>query len=314
MTEFDLIRQYFDRGPPRHAELGIGDDGALLRDRAGMSRVIVTDMLVGGRHFLADVDPASLGHKALAVNLSDLAAMGARPQAFTLAIALPGVDADWLGAFCRGMFALADASGCELIGGDTTRGPLCLSITAIGEVPQGAALRRDHAQPGDDVWVSGALGGAAAALAALLESPGSLSAAARHRLDWPQPRLALGQALRHLASAAIDVSDGLLADLGHVAERSRIGIELRADLVPLDPALSALDPRQALGHALGGGDDYELAFTAPAENRLAIEALGRSLELALTRIGSAGGGRGVSVVDARGRPLADLARGFDHFG
>ncbi|MEZ5661650.1 MAG: thiamine-phosphate kinase [Burkholderiaceae bacterium] len=318
MGEFDIIGRYFDRGPARRVDLGVGDDCALLGASVSDQRAITTDMLVAGRHFFADVDPRSLGHKALAVNLSDLAAMGARPEAFTLAIALPAFEPQWLDAFAAGLFSLADAEGCELIGGDTTRGPLCISITAIGRLPAGSALRRDGDQPGDDVWVSGALGGAAAVVAM---RAGQLAGRdATHlpetlalRLDWPQPRLALGTELRHLASAAIDVSDGLLADLGHIADRSRLALQLQAERVPVDPSLSALGAARALDFALAGGDDYELAFAAPAENRLAIEALGARLGLPLSRIGVALAGEGVSVADAHGRPVAVTARGFDHF-
>ncbi|MEZ5653603.1 MAG: thiamine-phosphate kinase [Burkholderiaceae bacterium] len=316
LGEFELIGRFFDRGPARRAALGIGDDAALLPASADHERVVTTDMLVAGRHFFDDVEPASLGHKALAVNLSDLAAMGASPEAFTLAVALPGVDETWLAAFARGLFALADAHGCELVGGDTTRGPLCISITAIGRVPTGCALRRDGAQPGDDVWVSGALGAAAAAVllgdrvaSGGAPTPGALA----ERLDRPQPRLALGIELRHLASAAIDVSDGLLADLGHVAERSRLAMRIEAGAVPIDGALADWPDAEALRLALTGGDDYELAFTAPVENRHAIGALGSRLSLPLSRIGTVLPGDGVGVVDSHGLPLAPDRRGFDHF-
>ena len=311
--EFELIARYFDRGPTRRAVLGIGDDAALLAPLPGEERVVATDMLVAGRHFLADVDPETLGHKALAVNLSDLAAMGANPEAFTLAIALPEVDPDWLEAFSRGLFALADEADCELVGGDTTRGPLTLSITVIGRVPAGSALRRDSAQPGDDVWVSGELGAAAGVvkLRASGATPGDPMAS---RLDRPVPRIALGLALRHLARGVIDVSDGLLADLGHIGERSRVALAVNADRIPVDAALSSCLPDEALRLALTGGDDYELAFTAPPENRVAIEALSQRLGLPLTRIGLVEAGTGVRVEDTRGRPVAfGEAGGFDHF-
>ncbi|RYY92661.1 MAG: thiamine-phosphate kinase, partial [Comamonadaceae bacterium] len=218
MGEFDLIARYFDR-PVRRSPLGIGDDCALLQPAPGMQLAVTSDMLVEGRHFLSTVDPRKLGHKALAVNLSDLAASGARPLAFTLALALPSVDEAWLAGFAGGLLALADAHGCELVGGDTTRGPLCINITAFGEVAAGTALLRSGARAGDDLWVSGTLGDARLALEAFrgsLSLPQPVFDAARARLEQPQPRVALGQALVGIATSAIDISDGLLGDLGHV--------------------------------------------------------------------------------------------------
>ncbi len=316
LGEFELIRRFFDRGPSRRAELGIGDDCALLRPGSpDTTLVVTTDMLVGGRHFPENTDPESLGHKTLAVNLSDLASMGASPLAFTLALALPQADARWLEAFSAGLFAIADRFDCELIGGDTTRGPLNLCVTAIGELPVGTALRRDRAEPGDDLWVSGELGGAALALAALRgeagSPPGRTSLA---RLERPEPRVALGIALRHLARAAIDVSDGLLGDLGHVCERSRVGAEVDWPSVPVAPGLESLPMPRRLALALAGGDDYELLFSAAPENRGPIEALGRPAGVALTRIGRIVSGSEVRVLDARGAPLAVDARSYDHFG
>ncbi len=309
MGEFELIRRFFDRGPARRCALGIGDDCAVLHPPApGTTLAVSTDMLVSGRHFLPEVDPAALGHKALAVNLSDLAAMGARPLAFTLALALPQADEAWLQRFAAGLFALADRHDCELAGGDTTRGPLNVCVTVLGELPVGAALRRDRAEPGDDLWVSGELGGAALAV-----SQPDADADARMRLDRPEPRVALGLALRHLARAAIDLSDGLIGDLGHVCERSRVGAEVLWPAVPLAPALSALPPGQQPGLALAGGDDYELLFTAAPENRSSIEALAAPLGLRLSRIGAIVAGAGVRVVDARGRPVPIDRRSHDHF-
>ena len=315
LGEFELIHRFFDRGPARRAELGVGDDCALLRPRgADTTLAVTTDMLVGGRHFLDGTDPQALGHKALAVNLSDLASMGANPIAFTLALALPAVDEGWLGAFSRGLFALADRFDCELIGGDTTRGPLNLCITAIGELPAGSALRRDRAEPGDDLWVSGQLGGAALALATL-RAPGAplTGSPALARLERPEPRVALGIALRHLARAAIDVSDGLLGDLGHICERSRVGAEVDWDAVPLAAGLESVAASRRPALALAGGDDYELLFTAAPENRASIEALGRAPQLPLTRIGRIVAGGGVRVLDARGVAMALDARSYDHF-
>lgn len=313
--EFELIRRFFDRGPARRVELGIGDDCALIAPRAGHVLAVSTDMLVCGRHFLADVDPRQLGHKTLAVNLSDLAAMGAEPLAFTLAIALPRVDVKWLEGFSAGLFAIADRHRCELVGGDTTAGPLNLSITVFGELPAGVALRRDRAEPGDDLWVSGEIGGAACALRRRLAgqplAPGHPSAV---RLHSPEPRVALGVALRHLARAAIDLSDGLIGDLGHICERSRVGAEIALADLPVAEVLGAPPyPIDTMRSVLSEGDDYELLFTAAPENRAAIEALAAPLGLPLTRIGAITAGDGIRLRDARGAPVHIDARGFDHF-
>jgi len=313
LGEFELIHRFFDRGPARRVELGVGDDCALLGPFApGRSLAVSTDMLVGGRHFFDDAAPESVGHKALAVNLSDLAAMGASPLAFTLALALPAADEGWLEGFARGLFAIADRFDCELVGGDTTRGPLNVCITVFGEVPLGGALRRDGAQPGDDLWVSGDLGAAAFAvrerLAGRAPPPAALA-----RLERPEPRVALGAALRHLARSAIDLSDGLLGDLGHVCERSRVGAELRWAQVPLAACLRAQPPAEQAACALGGGDDYELLFSAAPENRAAIAALAPALGLGLTRIGTVVSGEAVRVLDARGATMPTDVRSFDHF-
>lgn len=279
----------------------------MLRPNAGLELALTTDMLVEGRHFTADVDPRSLGHKSLAVNLSDLAAMGAEPRYALLALGLPSADAAWVEPFAAGLFALADRHGVELIGGDTTRSPIrTVTITAIGELPAGVALYRSAAQPGDDVWVSGELGGAALAL----KRP-DIAAAAK-RLHWPEPRVELGARLRGLARAAIDVSDGLAGDLGHILERSHVGAVVEYERIPHAAAFkSARELEQEC--VLSGGDDYELIFTAPSSKRAAIEALGRELELSLTRIGAIEGGEVKLVVrDAKGRPIAHPG-GYDHF-
>ncbi len=314
LGEFELIRRFFER-PPKRALLGIGDDCALLAAPARHAALAVTtDMLVCDRHFLADAPPASIGHKALAVNLSDLAAMGATPVGFTLALALPQVDEAWLAEFSAGLLALASATGCELLGGDTTRGPLTISITAIGEVPPHAALRREAAQAGDDVWVSGSLGAAALAVReALAGRPLPEAHPARIRMERPQARLSLGLALRSLAHAAIDVSDGLISDLGHICERSRLGADIDWSVVPTDESLAALPEQERQELALSGGDDYELLFTAKPSRRDAIQALRDRLGLAVTRIGKMSERLGIRITDANAKAVPLQRGGFDHF-
>ncbi|MBK6602431.1 MAG: thiamine-phosphate kinase [Betaproteobacteria bacterium] len=321
LGEFDLIARFFTRAP-RAADvvLGIGDDAALIAPTAGCELVLTTDMLVSGRHFHADVEPGRLGHKTLAVNLSDLAAMGARPRYALLACAFPASDADWLAAFANGFLALAERHAVDLVGGDTTRGPLNLCVTAIGEVPAGQALRRDGARPGDDVYVSGTLGDAALALAAIggaVALSDDALAACRRRLELPEPRVALGLALRGLATAAIDVSDGLTGDLGHIAERSGVGARIDLARLPAAPWLAAMlgDGRRALALSclLAGGDDYELCFTAGNAMRERIVAVARELGLPLTRVGKITAARELVVRDESGAPLAALPRAFDHF-
>lgn len=319
MGEFDLIARYFAR-PARRNPLGVGDDCALLQPAAGMQLAVSTDMLVEGRHFLSTVDPQRLGHKALAVNLSDLAACGAQPLAFTLSLALPQVDERWLAGFARGLFALADAHGCELVGGDTTRGPLCINITVFGEVPAGQALLRSGARAGDDLWVSGTLGDARLALEALrgtVSLPQHVFEASRLRLEEPQPRVALGVALRGVATAAIDISDGLAGDLGHVLRLSNAGamIELPVAMGLLQATRDgfALPPGRAEELVLAGGDDYELAFTAPAQRRAQVEAAASKAGTAVTRIGRIEAEPGLRIVDANGRPVTRRFASFDHF-
>ncbi len=283
----------------------------------GLTLAITTDMLLEGRHFAAGADARKLGHKALAVNLSDLAAMGADPRWFTLSIALPGVDEAWLAGFSAGMFALADAHKCEIVGGDTTRGPLTISITAIGTLPTGYALRRDGAVEGDDVWVSGSTGDAALALAHLqgrVALPDPAVASCRARLDQPEPRVALGRKLRNVANAAIDVSDGLAADLGHILERSKVGAEIRLDALPRSHAIAALDDASLANDCLlAGGDDYELVFTANPDRREAVEKAGAAAGVPVTRIGRIVAGSALAVLDASGRPIALGRGGYDHF-
>ncbi|MDX8400188.1 MAG: thiamine-phosphate kinase [Gallionellaceae bacterium] len=317
MSEFDLIQRYFTRATPS-AELGVGDDAALLTVGEGMELAVSTDMLVSATHFFPDADPEYLGHKTLAVNLSDLAAMGAMPQWATLALALPCVDEDWLAKFSRGFFALAEQHGVELIGGDTTRGPLTLSVTIMGELPKGSALRRDAAQVDDDVWVSGTLGDAALALAHLqgkIVLPPDVFAACAVCLHQPQPRVALGIALRGIANSAIDVSDGLLADLGHILERSHVAAELSFATIPRSTHFSASgEDELLLQHcALAGGDDYELCFTAPIECRSEIEKISAKLALPLTRIGKIVRGEGCILRTAEGSEMQIKEFGYAHF-
>ena len=319
MGEFDLIARYFTR-PARRNPLGVGDDCALLRPAAGMDLAVSTDMLVEGRHFLPTVAPRALGHKALAVNLSDLAACGAQPLAFTLALALPQVDEAWLAGFAEGLFALAEMHDCELVGGDTTRGPLTLSITVFGEVPAGKALLRSGARAGDDVWVSGTLGDARLALESFrgtVSLPQPVLAAAWERMDRPQPRVALGLALRGIATAAIDVSDGLLGDLAHVLERSRVGATIDLSVAPRLLAASAqglaLPPERVQDLVFAGGDDYELAFTAAPQHRTAVEAAAAQAATPVTRIGRIEAAPGLRLVDAQGQAVQRRFAGFDHF-
>lgn len=316
-SEFELIARYFTR-PARRAVLGVGDDAALCRVGAGMELAVSTDMLVSGTHFVAQADPRRLGHKTLAVNLSDLAAMGATPRWALLCLSLPQVDAAWLRAFSRGFFDLADRFAVDLIGGDTTRGPLNLCVTIFGEVPRGQALRRDRARAGDDVWVSGELGTAALGLAqqqGRIALAPAAAARCRRALDLPQPRVALGLGLRGIANAAIDVSDGLVADLGHICERSGLGADVDLDRLPGSPLLVRVPDRALAAQAmLAGGDDYELCFTAAAKRRADIERLSIRLGLPLTRIGRMRKGRGVRVLRADGSVVRQSKRGFDHFG
>ena len=315
LGEFDLIATYFTR-PARDAVLGVGDDCALLAPSPGMQLAISSDMLVEGRHFLSTVPPDRLGHKALAVNLSDLAACGARPRAFTLALALPRVDEAFLAGFARGLLALGDAHGCELVGGDTTQGPLNICITVFGEVPPGQALLRSGARAGDDLYVSGQVGDARLALEAFRGTV-SLSAEAfahaRHAMEQPTPRVALGQALRGLATSAIDVSDGLLGDLGHILRRSQVGAIVEVDALPCSDILDAqpLPLRRECG--LAGGDDYELLFTAPPEQAAQVAAAGRACGVPVTRIGRIEAGAGLRLADARGQTVAHTFGAFDHF-
>ncbi len=319
--EFDLIDKYFVRPTPS-AILGPGDDCALIQPTPGKQLAVTTDMLVAGIHFLPDTNPKNLGWKALAVNISDLAAMGAQPRWVTLAGALPAVDEAWIAAFAEGFFACAAEYGVDVIGGDTTKGPLNVCITAMGEIEPGRALRRDGAQPGDQIWVSGRPGLASLGLAHLegkVKLPEPWPRLCVGALEKPRPRVALGLALNGIASAAIDVSDGLLADLGHIAERSGCAAAVKLVQLPHLPKGDSYDAdlrRIALECQLTGGDDYELCFTAPGTQSLAIAQIAATLELPLWNIGEmiAGTTGKVTVFDPDGKPVEFDRKGYDHFG
>lgn len=319
--EFALIARHFTRAgrtlPAGSAlELGVGDDCALLAPAAGQRLAISSDLLVEGRHFLSTVAPQRLGHKALAVNLSDLAACGAQPLGFTLALALPRVDDAFLAGFAQGLFALADAHGAELVGGDTTGGPLAVCITVFGQVPPGQALLRSGARVGDDIWVSGRLGDARLALEVFR---GHVAASAcdfdalRLAMEMPQPRVALGLALRGLASSAIDLSDGLVGDVGHILARSGVGATVNADALPRSSTLAAQP--LALQHTclLAGGDDYELLFTAAPARQAAVRTAAQQAGVHVTLCGQIDAEPGLRVVDGQKRPVDGHWQGFDHF-
>jgi len=326
MGEFDLIERYFKR-PTQKAALGVGDDCALLNLTPGMQLAVSSDMLVEGRHFLSTVDAARLGHKALAVNLSDLAACGATPLAFTLALALPRANATWLSGFSDGLLRLADAHGCELVGGDTTQGPLNICITVFGEVPPGDALVRHNAQVGDDIYISGTVGDARLALEVFrgtLALDGAALEKARLRMEQPTPRVALGQRLRRIANAAIDVSDGLLGDLGHILKRSGVGAQIETHWLHtpqqfqeqpagMSPLLAALPWHKRLEFALAGGDDYELCFTAPVDQRELVHAAAWECNTPITRIGRITETPGLQVLDPQGQTITRRFVSFDHF-
>ncbi len=320
LGEFDLIARYFTRAPMR-AALGVGDDCALLAPLpAGHQLAVSSDMLVEGRHFLSTVAPDRLGHKALAVNLSDLAACGAEPVAFTLALALPRVDEGFLEGFARGLLALADEHALELVGGDTTAGPLNICITVFGSVPVGQALLRSGARAGDALWVShpagGGLGDARLALEVFrgqLSLPTEGFEAVRLRMECPTPRVALGLVLRGVASSAIDLSDGLVGDLGHVLARSGVGATIDADALPKSAWLAALPRAQQHAWGLAGGDDYELLFSAPRAAEREVLAAAQRAAVAVTRIGRVEAESGLRIVDGQGASLPQGFAAFDHF-
>lgn len=315
--EFDLIARYFSRPAPC-GFLGVGDDCALFPVAAGHHLATSTDLLVEGRHFFSDVDPAALGHKALAVNLSDLAAMGAQPVACLLSLSLPAVDHDWLTAFSQSFYALADQAGCPLIGGDTTRSTagIVISVTVMGQVRPDQALRRAAAQVGDDVWITGDLGAANIALRLLqneLPYNPDLLEATRRALEWPLPPWQFGQALAGVAHAALDISDGLAQDIGHILKASGCGAEIEYLALPVAPALQGLDSQLVQAAVLAGGDVYQLCFTAAAGERARILALAAASSLQVTRVGRVVAEPGLRVRAADGTVIPLDKAGFDHF-
>ena len=332
MGEFDLIERFF-KAPARAmqqqanhqaVQVGIGDDCAVLQPTTGIQLAISSDMLVEGRHFFADVDPFKLGHKALAVNLSDLAACGAKPLAFTLALALPKADAAWLEPFSHGLLALAAEHNCQLIGGDTTQGPLNICITVFGDVPRGEALLRSGAKTGDDIYVSGTVGDARLALEVFrgtLEVPAEAFATARVRMETPTPRVALGIALRGIANSAIDISDGLLGDLAHILKQSSVGALIDTSIAINLIAAKAINTlakcrftlQNQLEYVLAGGDDYELAFTAPVAMREAVLDAAKATSTKVTRIGRIEAELGLRLVDANGNSVVNDFGSWDHF-
>jgi thiamine-monophosphate kinase len=325
MGEFDLIERYFKSAakPRDGVDLGIGDDCALITPSSGMQLAISSDMLVEGRHFLSTVSPEALGHKALAVNLSDLAACGAQPLGFTLALSMPRVDQAWLAGFSRGLLALADLHSCALVGGDTTSGPLNICITVFGQVPRGQALLRSGAKVGDDVYVSGSPGEARVALEIFrgnVQTSQTIFEATRQRMERPTPRVALGLALRGIASSCIDVSDGLLGDLGHILKSSHAGAEINLHAIDSIAASAAYSPANGSfslkftrNMVLAGGDDYELCFTASPTQREAVNAAAAQAQVAITRIASVQSEPGVRLRDSQGNAIANDFESFDHF-
>ncbi|MEJ6005900.1 thiamine-phosphate kinase [Paucibacter sp. AS339] len=322
MGEFDLIQRFFKSQSRPSADVvpvGIGDDCAVINSTPGMQWLVSSDMLVEGRHFLSTVAPQRLGHKALAVNLSDLAACGATPRAFTLALSLPRADEVFLAGFAQGLFELAQRHGIALVGGDTTQGPLNICITVMGEVPRGQALLRSGAKVGDDIYVSGATLGDARLALEVFRGTAQLAGAdfeqVRRAMECPQPRVELGLALRGVARSAIDVSDGLLGDLGHILKASGVGASLNADALPRSAVLAAQDLALQRECGLAGGDDYELVFSAPSDaaGRAAVAAAAVASATPVHRIGRIEAEPGLRLRDAAGSPLLAQFSSFDHF-
>lgn len=330
ISEFDLIERFFktqadSMESKSRVNLGIGDDCALIHSSSNEEIAITTDMLVEGRHFFVGADPELLGRKALAVNLSDLAAMGATPLGFTLALAMPKADPIWLEGFSKGLFSLAKQYSCSLIGGDTTAGPLTISITAFGTLPEGKALRRSGAKPGDDIWVSGELGDARLTLAALRQEISLAEIDLKqieHRMHQPTPRIELGFRIREIATAALDVSDGLLGDLMHILNQSKVGAQIWIDRLPKSEILLKQDSSIQNEFAACGGDDYEICFTAGKDQRDEIEQISKTLNLSLTQIGQIttikNDMANIEIFTSDGELLSEdasklLMKSFDHF-
>lgn len=319
VNEFNLIKRYFTRSPAQPAViLGVGDDGAIWQPNSERDLTIAADMLVAGRHFFADADPFDIGFKSMAVNLSDMAAMGASPVAATLCLALPSADPVWLERFSEGFWSAAEAYRVDLIGGDTTRGPLTIAIQIWGELPKGQRLLRSAALPGDDIWVSGELGSAAIGLQHLFGNfalTGEMRQVCLDRLHRPEPRVNLGVRLLQIANAAIDISDGLLSDLGHILTASKVAARLFYAKIPVAIGFESQKDHPLLQEAvLSGGDDYELCFTVPKNFRSEINEISRQLGLQLTQIGTIEVGKGVYVEGRNGERLSIGRTGFDHFG
>lgn len=318
MGEFDLIEKFFKR-TARFADVGIGDDCAIWSPSEGHQLAFSTDMLVEGRHFLSTVNPRTLGHKALAVNLSDLAACGATPRAFLLSLSLPRIDENWLSEFSQGLFQLADLHGCELIGGDTTQGPLNISITVMGEIPIGRSILRSGAKTGDDIYVSGFVGDARLALESLrgnISLPENIFKSSRIRLEMPTPRVTLGKSLRGIANAMVDISDGLLGDLRHILKSSHVGAEIH-----LPSAVGLMESHTSwpcpmdltMTCVLSGGDDYELLFTAPSSAYQAVQSAAIASDTQITRIGLITNSQTLVLLDAKGQTVEKQFKSFDHF-
>ena len=314
LSEFDIIGHYFTgKGPSRDdVVLGVGDDAALLALPAGHQLVVAVDTLVAGRHFPTHTGAFDIGWKALAVNLSDLAAMGATPAWATLALTMPAVDAAWLKGFADGFFSLAEQYGVALVGGDTTRGPLSITVQLQGYIQPGKALRRDAAAPGQALFVSGTLGDAACALQQL-KAGGTADAFALERLNRPEPRVALGASLAGVAAAAIDISDGLLADLGHILDASGCGATLWPERLPTSATLQGLPREQVAEYQCNGGDDYELCFSLPPERRAELDVLLQQQSVAVAEIGVLEAQPGLRCRYADGRVATPPRHGFDHF-
>lgn len=317
LSEFELIAQYFTHQQRRDdVLLGVGDDAALLSPPAGCELVLCVDAMVAGRHFPLDTPAKAIGYKALAVNLSDLAAMGAEPAWATLALTLPEADVAFVEGFARGFFSLAETHGVDLVGGDTVRGPLQVVVQVQGTVPAGMALTRAGAKPGDNIFVTGTLGDAGAGLGLVhgeFDCEEKAASWLRRRLDYPTPRIREGGALRGIASAAIDISDGLLADLGHILEASGVGAMLELDALPISNALKVCigDAEAQLRLALSAGDDYELCFTVPDSHLAQFELVASQWECAYQRIGVIRAEGGITF--EHGKLPADITAGFDHF-